>query len=130
VLVEHLDEGFEGGVENAVHATAAARTGWRAFLDFHMRDFGRAHHVADADRLWRTREFHPAVAATHRFDQFRLGQQVDDLEDVLWRNLEPCGERGNLDEPIVCARAVDQNADGMARRLGQAHRTICSLGAR
>jgi hypothetical protein len=131
MLVEHVDEGTQRVVEDLVDAVPALGLApGAALLDLHVRDLGGAHHVADADGGGRTRQAHAAVASAQGLDQPRARQQVDDLEDVLLRDVEALRQLRNLDQARVGARAVDQDADGVAGRFGQSHRCGCPEAAR
>src|SRR5262249_26459106 len=60
-------------------------------------------------------------AAAHGFDEAGPGQQIDDLEHVLLRDLQPLRELRNLDQLIAGARAVDQDPDRVVGGLGEPH---------
>ena len=74
--------------------------------------------IALAGRASRTPPLRPRTASI----RLRACQQVDDLEDVLRRDLQALRELRHLDQAVVRACAVDQDADGVAGGFGQTHR--------
>ncbi len=61
------------------------------------------------------------MATADRGQEPGLRQQVDDLESVLLGDVEPLGDVGHLDQPGFGLRAIDQDADGVARGFVEAH---------
>jgi hypothetical protein len=50
-----------------------------------------------------------------------VGQDVDDLEDVLLGNVQPIGHVRDLYKPVLGQGAINQDADCVAGLLRQAH---------
>jgi hypothetical protein len=99
----------------------------RAVFDLDMGNLGCPHDVADADLVGPPRQPHPTIAAAHGRNQSRARQHVDDLEDVLLRDLQALGQLGDLDQPIVGAGTIEQDSGSHGGGFGQAHRREGSL---
>src|SRR5262249_50224969 len=119
------DEGLERVVEDLVHACAPWLATGSVLLDLDVCNLRCPHDIPDANGVGGTCEPHPAVPSAHCLDQARAGQQGDDLEHVLRRDLQTVRKLRHLDEAGVRPGAIDQDTYGVAGGFGQTHRYRC-----
>ena len=113
---------IEHGIDRA--GLAFRRLGRGSAFNLHARDLDCPDDVADPDRRRRLCKSDTAARAPDRRQKTGVGEDVNDFEDVLLGDAEALGNICHFHELVAGQRAIDQNADGMAGLLRQAHRVL------
>ncbi len=99
-----------------VAESRAGSTGLRPFVSRVSERF------ANADIRRQPAKSHPAPLAAHRFNHTFLGLMMNDLHQVIPKNLISTGNLINCDQPILMQTRIDQNAQGIVGEMGKTHR--------
>jgi len=126
MLIENRDECRQRVIEHSVDRTplSVRQLCSRCAFDLYVGDLDGSDDIADPDRCRGLGESDTAARASDGGEKASVGEDVNDLEDILLGYAEPFGNVGDLHKLVCGQSAIDKDADGVAGLLRQAHRVF------